>query len=110
MIATPLPPYWRRRCCPRRSGTISSRICAFPSRTPTPTPLRAAKALEGLIETLCAERELADHFAALDAAAVAAVTGGDEGGFAAAEDERAGVREANNRLLEAAFRLGEPPE
>ncbi len=73
-------------------------------------PERATGQLEGLIETLCAERELADHLAVLDAGAVAAAVGQDEGGFLAAEAERANVREQNTHLLEAAFRLGEPVE
>ena len=82
----------------------------FPFAHAAADPAAAARQLEGLIETLSAERELADHLASLDAAAIAAATGADADGYAAADDERAGVREQSNRLLEAAFRLGEPPE
>jgi DNA primase len=67
----------------------------------------AAAVLTGLIDTLCAERELGDQLAILDADAKGAVANGDEERYGRVELERADVREQQQMLLETAFGFGE---
>ncbi|WP_420141411.1 DNA primase [Sphingomonas sp.] len=68
---------------------------------------RAEAQLAGLIDTLCAERELEDQLAMLDADAKGAVAEGDGDRYGRVESERADVRDQQQRLLEAAFALDE---
>jgi DNA primase len=63
--------------------------------------------LGGLIDTLCAERELEEQLAILDADAKGAVAEADEDRYGRVESERADVREQQQKLLETAFGLSE---
>nr|WP_223797065.1 DNA primase [Sphingomonas nostoxanthinifaciens] len=71
---------------------------------------RGTGQIAGLIDTLCAERELREHGDMLEAEAKAAATDGDGERYSRIEDERMTVREQQAEVLEAAFRLGERDE
>ena len=86
---------------------IQQDLC-FPFAVAGGDPARAAEQIGGLLETIAAERAFGEHGAMLDAEATAAAAQGDEDGWQAAEAERETLREQHTRLLEEAFRLGEP--
>ncbi|WP_294391708.1 DNA primase [uncultured Sphingomonas sp.] len=67
----------------------------------------AAEQLGALIDMLCAERELGEQLAMLNAEAQGAVANGNEDRYGRVESERADIREQQARLLEHAFGLGQ---